>query len=312
MVWKAQKSLKEYLVPKPIISFMFRILFSYLISESKLRHNKMNKSLVSAKWLRANLNDPDLVVLDASEEKNMAGLDIENNHVQIIGARKFDLKTSFSDANSPFPTMLPTPAAFQKECRKLGINNQSEIVVYDNLGIYTSPRVWWMFKVMGHEKVSVLNGGLPGWKSNDFPTEKEAIASFAMGDFTVNMQEEKIKSFDFIRNNIKSENSIVIDARSADRFNGIVPEPRKGIRSGSISKSFNVPFTEVLKKGFIKSNRELEAVFSGVDFQDRSVVFTCGSGVTACIVMLAFEMVKNNTTAVYDGSWTEWATLNPK
>lgn len=269
----------------------------------------MTNPLVSSQWLNDNLNNPDLIVLDASDTDNKAGLISEFQHQIINGARQFDLKGAFSDPEGLFPNTFPSEEHFNQTCRSLGINNSSIIVVYDNIGIYNSPRVWWMFKTMGHEHVQVLNGGLPDWIRNGYETEEKFTSNYKQGNFKGKLKTDAIKNIDFIRSNSSEQTHLLIDARSEGRFNGTVKEPREGLRSGHIPNSINIPYSKLLDIGKYKSEIELKEILekSGVD--NRPLVFSCGSGVTACIVLLAAEIVLNNSTSVYDGSWTEWATV---
>lgn len=267
----------------------------------------MFPSIVSSHWLHENLNNPDLIILDASQATNQAGKNSEFENVQIKGARHFDLKNTFSDSTSEFPNTLPSQEDFEKEARKLGINASSKIVVYDNLGIYTSPRVWWMFKTMGHNAVAVLDGGLPDWVEQGFETEQKLISKVETGNFEANFQPDLVVDYSSVLSNIITENSLLIDARSSGRFNDTEPDPRKGLKSGHIENSINIPFESVLENGKFKSIAALNALFEVVQNENRPLVFSCGSGITACIVMLAVELVLKNKKAVYDGSWTEWA-----
>ncbi len=267
----------------------------------------MLNSIISSRWLRENLNNPDLIILDASQVTNQAGKKTEFENLQINGARHVDLKNTFSDANSEFANTLPSQEDFEKEVRKLGINASSKIVVYDNLGIYTSPRVWWMFKAMGHGNVAILDGGLPDWVKQGFETEQKLISKVETGNFEANFQPDLVVDYSYVLSNIKTENSLLIDARSAGRFNGTESDPRKGLKSGHIENSINIPFESVLENGKFKPMAALSAVFEVLQNENRPIVFSCGSGITACIVMLAADLVLDNKKAVYDGSWTEWA-----
>ncbi len=269
----------------------------------------MKNTTVFCEWLYDNLNNPDLIVLDATAKNNKAGLDYNFENIQIKSARYFDLENKFSDRNSEFPNTFPSVEQFQLECRNLGINQSSFIVVYDNLGIYTSPRVWWMFKAMGHENIAVLDGGLPHWIELGYETVPKNVQSYELGNFIAQMDYEQLKDFEFVSENINKQEALIIDARSVERFQGISPEPRKGLRSGNIPNSINIPFESVLENGKYKSKNALKDLFND-KIQEKPLVFSCGSGVTACIVLLAAEMVLENKKAVYDGSWTEWGTLN--
>lgn len=266
-------------------------------------------TIVSSKWLHDNLNNRDLVVLDASPAQNKSNLDTSFADLQIKGARHFRIKEDFSDSNNEFPNTFPSTQQFEDGCRKLGINNSSNIVVYDNLGIYTGPRVWWMLKTMGHQTVSVLDGGLPLWIESGYETEARQSNSNSLGNFVANPQFDGIKYFADIQKNIESKEYLLIDARSNGRFNGTQPEPRKGLKGGNIPNSINIPFASVLTNGQIKSEEELKEIFSILSLENRAISFSCGSGITACITLLAHEIATNQKASIYDGSWTEWVLL---
>lgn len=267
----------------------------------------MTNSLVSVHWLQEHLHDSDLIILEARLDQNQAHLKNNYPELQIKGARVFDIKNNFSDTSNPLPNTFPSEAQFTAECQKLGINSNSIIVVYDTLGIYSSPRAWWMFKSMGHSKVFVLDGGLPEWIKEGFPTEKPHKVIYPKGNFEANLQSELIKNKEQILENITTQKAVLIDARSSDRFFATNEEPRAGLRSGHIPGSINVPFTELQENGKFKSTSELKEILK---LNDQPLYFTCGSGITACIVLLACELVSNNPKAVYDGSWTEWGSSN--
>ena len=263
----------------------------------------MANPIVSASWLHANLNNPELIVLEARLEQNQSNLENQNPDLQIKGARLFDIKNNFSNTANPLPNTFPSTEQFTAEAQKLGINKNSLIVVYDTLGIYSSPRAWWMFKAMGHSAVFVLDGGLPEWIKGGFPTEKQQGTIYPKGDFEGKFQPELIKNKEQILENISSKEAVLMDARSSDRFHAVQEEPRAGMRSGHIPGSINVPFTELQRDGKYKPKTELTEILK---LNDQPLYFTCGSGITACIVLLACELISDNPKAVYDGSWTEW------
>ena len=267
------------------------------------------KPLVTVDWLSENLNAPNLVVLDVSLESNVANIEVEFPNLQIEGARYFDLKGKFSDLENPLPNTLPNPDTFASECRKLGINKNNHIVVYDNIGIYASPRVWWMFKSMGHENIAVLDGGLPEWIKKGNPIEAIQKQAITEGNFTAILHSELQKNTSEITENINSKEAIVVDARSEKRFYGLIPETRNNLKSGHIPNSVNFPFLEVLKDGKFLSKNELEQIFKKQNLLNSSLIFTCGSGLTACILILASELIENKINFLYDGSWTEWGQL---
>lgn len=263
--------------------------------------------LVTVNWLLKNLDNPKLVLLEA-------GID-EGSYDQkkgIKGRRYFDLKGRFRDPISILPNTLPNPNDFEENARQLGINKDSVIVVYDTRGIYFSPRVWYLFRVMGHKEVAVLDGGLPEWLRQNLPLEEITKKSQRKGSFTADFQKDLLRSYAAISDNVTSKKELLIDARSEGRFNGTEEEPRKGLRSGNIPNSFNLPYTTVLQDGKYKSVKEIKLLFSKFESEDKPLVFSCGSGITACIIMLAAELVNNIPKSVFDGSWTEWASNEAK
>ena len=265
--------------------------------------------LVSVSWLSQNLNAPNLVVLDVSLESNIANIKVEFPGIQIKGARYFDLKRNFSDLESRLPNTLPNPKYFSLACRNLGINNNSTIVVYDNIGIYASPRVWWMFKSMGHKNIAVLDGGLPSWKNKNYPTESIQNRVLPKGDFKAKFNPNLLKKSFKILENITSKEAILVDARSNGRFCGLIPETRKNLKSGHIPNAINLPFLEVLKDGKFLSPNEISAIFKKLKIDKRPKIFTCGSGLTACILILASTLISEDNHFLYDGSWSEWGQL---
>ena len=265
--------------------------------------------LVSVSWLSQNLNAPNLVVLDVSLESNIANIKVEFPGIQIKGARYFDLKRNFSDLESRLPNTLPNPKYFSLACRNLGINNNSTIVVYDNIGVYASPRVWWMFKSMGHKNIAVLDGGLPLWKNKNYPTESIQNRVLPEGDFKAKFNPNLLKKAFKIIENITSKEAILVDARSNGRFSGLIPETRKNLKSGHIPNAINLPFLEVLKDGKFISTNEISDIFKKLKIDKRPKIFTCGSGLTACILILASTLISEDNHFLYDGSWSEWGQL---
>jgi len=268
------------------------------------------EEIVSAKWLKDNLNSPDLIILDTSLKSSIDGKHASSDKLTIPGSRFFDLKGVFHDKENSFPNTVPRANYFETECRKLGINNQSKIVVFDKFGIYSSPRVWWLFKVMGHETVAVLNGGLPLWIESGYPTIKEFSDDGSEGDFTAKYNPELVVDFTAIEKNTGQRDFLIVDARSEGRFNGITEEPRVHLQSGHIPNSVNIPYQEVLRDNQFKPKEELNELFSSKCAGEENLVFSCGSGLTACIIMLASLRAYSKSKRVYDGSWTEWAELN--
>ncbi|TBN00448.1 sulfurtransferase [Hyunsoonleella flava] len=260
--------------------------------------------VVSVQWLHDNLEAKNLIVLDGTIAKAFDAMSL-----QIPKARFFDIKKKFSDTSNPFPSAFPSAAQFQQEARKLGINNDSAIVVYDDKGIYSSARVWWLFKAFGFKNIAVLDGGFPEWQNAGFPTEYMQVYEGDLGDFEANLQPNFMKFFDDIKNASTFKTHNIVDARSAARFNCDVPEPREGLRRGTIPNSINLPFTDLLENGKLKSKKEIEKSFYMVAEKDEDIIFSCGSGITACVLALGAEISGHKNISVYDGSWTEFGTL---
>jgi len=260
----------------------------------------MKHPLKSVTWLRENIENSKLIILDVSSSKQ---------NIVIPRAKYFDLSNKFSDTSSSFPNTFPPVEQFESESRNLGINSTSQIIIYDSKGIYFSPRVWWMYKTMGHENVFVLNGGLPEWINHDFETDSEYSTLNNHGTFKAILHSTKLYSYKDIIRNINTKKFQLIDARSEGRFSGKSPEPREGLKSGNIPNSINLPYERLLSDGKYKSKKEIELIFNTTFKSNKPLVFSCGSGVTACIVLLASEMILDNETGVYDGSWTEYASL---
>ena len=264
------------------------------------------KNLVSAEWLKVHAEENDLILLDASMKPPGESTE-EKSSFSLPGARFFDIKGAFSKAEAPFPSTFPEAAQFEEEAQKLGIDKDSKIVVFDYKGIFSSARAWWMFKTMGHEAVAVLDGGLPEWQAKGFPTESLMDRSYPTGNFEAKLQPENVLCYADILKNTEDPDFVVVDARSQGRFEGTAEEPRKHLQSGHIPGSINIPYTSLLDGNCYKPKEELQAIFNEKLPEGKEFVFSCGSGISACIVLLALELVRPGSRKVYDGSWTEWA-----
>lgn len=267
----------------------------------------MTKHTVSIDWLKANLDHPDLIILDASLPKPMTKA--EDNplaEIQIPGALFFDIDHRFSDATINLPHTMLSEEDFNGEARKLGINNESKLVVFDNLGVYSSPRVWWMFKAMGHDDIAVLDGGLPEWVKAGLPTEAKEKSQINPGNFTANPRSSFFKNADDVLSVQSDTDTLILDARSRGRFEGTEPEPRAGLRGGHIPNSICLPFPEVVRENKMKDSNELKDQFEQLGVKHHDLVFSCGSGLTACIIALAAQIAGYEKLSVYDGSWSEW------
>lgn len=262
--------------------------------------------LVSPIWLNEHLHDADLVILDATIPKIGEVGPHPLAEICIPGARYFDLNGIFSDHATDLPHNLPSPEVFTQASRELGINANSRIVIYDHHGIYVSPRVWWMFRAMGHENVAVLDGGLPHWLAAGLPTTTKEPPVAKDGDFTARLNSDLVCDSAWVLQNLAHPVAKLVDARSSGRFCGTAPEPREGLRGGHIPGSVNLPFDQVLRDGKFLPKDELAELIEKLNLGNGPLAFTCGSGVTACVIMLACELVLPNPKRVYDGSWSEW------
>ena len=266
--------------------------------------------LVSTQWLAEHHQDSNLILLDASWHMPMTQRDgyQEWLNERIGNARFFDFDREVCDQQASLPHMMPTPQHFELSAQLLGINNNSAIIVYDSLGIFSSPRVWWMFKVMGFNNIAVLDGGLPAWKAAGLAVNASPPSSEArkQGDFKSEYQADLISDREEVYQAIDNDNIAIIDARPAGRFLGEIPEFRKGLRSGHMPSAMNLPISEILDNQTMKDAYQLAQIFEALMPQKQRVVFSCGSGVTACILALAAKVAGYDALSVYDGSWSEW------
>jgi len=263
--------------------------------------------LVSTQWLQDHLTAPDVVVVDASfylvTQKRDAGAEYLAAHIP--GAVRFDID-AISDHSSSLPHMLPSPEAFSSAMRALGIGDGETIVVYDGLGLYGAPRVWWTLRTFGVREVFILDGGFPKWKAEGRPIESGEVKRMPR-HFSARLDHGAVAAAADVRKALATHNAQVVDARAAERFRGEAPEPRPGLRSGHMPGALNVPYTTLLEDGRLRPREELAAAFAagGVDTA-KPVITSCGSGVTAAILTFALDALGKEQSSVYDGSWTEW------
>ena len=266
------------------------------------------RTLVSTDWLAAHLGDPDLRILDASWHMPATGRDARAEYMDehIPGARFFDID-EISDQRSALPHMAPPPEKFISRMRAMGVGDGHQVVVYDSKGVWSAPRVWWTFRLMGKMDVAVLDGGLPKWKAEG--REIEDMPPIVRDrHITVQRQAHLVKDVSQVASASKLGDWQILDARSPERFRGEVEEPRPGLRSGHIPGSLNMPFPDLQNSdGTMKDADALRAALTaaGVDL-NRPVITSCGSGVTAAVISLALEIVGHRNHALYDGSWSEW------
>ncbi|MCA7014500.1 3-mercaptopyruvate sulfurtransferase [Dickeya dadantii] len=264
---------------------------------------------VSASWLNAHRHDTDIALIDArmlppgNDTRDIAA---EYRAAHLPGAVFFDIE-SLSDHQTPLPHMMPDIDAFADALGKLGLNEQQHLVIYDEGNLFSAPRAWWMLRLTGASRISILSGGLAGWKQQGLQLEQGDVSPTAQVFHARPPAVGAIRSLDDVLALCRTGDEQIVDARPAPRFLGEVDEPRPGLRRGHIPGSFNVPWSALVEGGALKPADELAAIFhqAGVDIQ-RPIVASCGSGVTASVVMLALFVLNAPQVALYDGSWSEW------
>ena len=261
-------------------------------------------NLVSTGWLADHLDQ--VRVVDASwympDEKREPAKEFEVAHIP--GAVFFDID-GIADHATDLPHMMPTAGEFSRMVGALGIGDGETIVVYDGTGLFSAPRAWWMLKAMGHKDVKVLDGGFPKWKREGHAIET-GPAHASSKFFTAIPKPAIMRDFDAVMGIVKDRSAQMVDARSASRFNAQEPEPREGVRGGHMPGAINVPWRKmVAADGTLKPQAELREAFADVDI-NQPIVTTCGSGISAAILMLALNEIGAHDVALYDGSWTEW------
>jgi thiosulfate/3-mercaptopyruvate sulfurtransferase len=265
--------------------------------------------LKSTEWLAQRLRERDVIAVDASSplpgQKRDTHGEYRSGHIP--GAVFFDID-AVSDHSTELPHMLPGPTQFGEAVGALGIGDGDTVIVYDSLGLYSAPRVWWTFRIFGAKNVYVLDGGLPKWKAEGRPLET-GDAKRTPKQFHAEMNVGAVAMLADVRMALVDDSVQVVDARSAERFSGKAPEPRPGLRSGHMPRSFNVPFAQVVENGRLASREQIEAAFKsgGVDL-DKPIITSCGSGMTAAILTLALETIGKKPQGLYDGSWSEWGS----
>jgi thiosulfate/3-mercaptopyruvate sulfurtransferase len=266
-------------------------------------------TLVPPSWLARRLSDPRTVILDATLPP-VAVTPPVDTHARYLashipGAIFFEIE-ALSDTSTPLPHMMPTAEAFSRDMSAMGIEASMTICIYEQEGVFSAPRAWWMLRTFGASEVYILDGGLRAWIEAGLPTSSGPVHR-TPANFRATLDREAVKDFQQMQQLIAGRGQI-LDARSAARFTGAAPEPRPGISSGHMPGATSVPFTDLVKDGRLKSVEQLHEVFAsrGVDLK-KPITTTCGSGVTAAVVALGLEIAGADSVTLYDGSWAEYA-----
>ncbi|MBA0216837.1 3-mercaptopyruvate sulfurtransferase [Pectobacterium brasiliense] len=269
-----------------------------------------HERFVSADWLASHLNDSSITIIDARmlpPGNSTRDIHAEYRAGHLPSAVFFDIET-LSDHSTDLPHMMPTREDFARAMGELGIDNQQHLVIYDEGNLFSAPRAWWMLHTFGATSISILSGGLAGWKAQNLPLEQGDVTPKPT-TFHATLDENAIRSRDDVLSISWDKSEQIVDARPAPRFNAEVDEPRPGLHRGRIPGSLNVPWTDLVSNGALKPNAELATILHkhGVDFT-RPIVASCGSGVTASVVVLALTQLNVPNVTLYDGSWSDWGS----
>jgi len=262
--------------------------------------------LVTLEWLAGQIGTPGLMVFDATFYLASEGRDAkaEFRAAHIPGTQFFDISV-VADPDTSLPHMVPSAGRFQTLLRMMGVSDDSRLVFYDQKGVATSPRGWWLMGLFGHDRVAVLDGGLPGWVAAGQPTESGDAPVPAPGTFTARLRADRLRG---LGDMLDGAPALILDARSRGRFSGAEPEPRPGLPGGHMPGARNIPSSTVAAGGRMLPPANLRQIFEAAgDDGTRPVVTTCGSGITATVLTFARTVAGLPPGAVYDGSWTEWA-----
>ena len=266
-------------------------------------------SLVTTSWLAGRLDDPGVVILDATLSPVGVTPPVDTRAryyaVHIPGAVFFDIE-ELSDRPNPLPHMLPPPDVFSRSVSALGIGDQMDIIIYEQEGVFSGPRAWWTLRTFGAQNVYLLDGGLRAWMEAGLPTDSGPVHR-APAVFRATLDQDAVKHFPEIQQMIAAHGQI-LDARSAGRFAGTLPEPRPGLSSGHMPGATSIPYTELVEDGRLKPVEELRRIFAKkrVDL-GQPITTTCGSGVTAAVLALGLAAAGAKQVTLYDGSWAEYA-----
>ncbi|WP_105665569.1 3-mercaptopyruvate sulfurtransferase [Cronobacter dublinensis] len=264
---------------------------------------------VASHWLAEHIDDPEIQILDArmapAGQEHLRDMAQEYRAGHLPGALFFDIE-ALSDHASSLPHIMPRPETFAVAMRELGVNDDKHLIIYDEGNLFSAPRAWWMLRAFGVQNVSILAGGLAEWQRDGFPLQEGAVEA-PEGEFEAKLDELQIKRLTDVLLASHENTAQIVDARPAARFNAEADEPRPGLRRGHMPGALNVPWTELVVKGQLKTTDELHAIFArqGVNLH-RPIITSCGSGVTAAVVTLALATLGASDVTLYDGSWSEW------
>ncbi|KPV98945.1 MULTISPECIES: sulfurtransferase [Pseudoalteromonas] len=264
------------------------------------------KNIVSPEWLNEHLNLDNLVIFDAGMLR--PGLPGEYAPKAMLpNAQRFDFKKTLADNSNPVPSMMCSSEQFTEHMQLAGVNQDSLVVIYEDQGLFSSARAWWMFKAMGFDNVKVLSGGLAKWQALGFATQASYSAASGQGNFVASPRADYFISAEQVLNSLDEQSTLTLDARPYERFTGEHAEPREGMRSGHIPNSRSLSLATVLNNGELKPLSELQALFEQhIAPHHTQLQFSCGSGVTACAIALCADECGYANLRVYDGSWSEW------
>lgn len=263
------------------------------------------KAQISVSELSPLIDAGKVKILDGSWALDGTDMHAPFRQSHIPTAQFFDID-AISDTLSPLPHMAPTPDSFAKAVGKMGISPTDHVVIYDRQGLFSAARVWWTFRLMGHETVQILRGGLPVWQAAGLPVssgepdvQPVSYPTPTIENLSININE--------LKELIKSNSHAILDARPLARFKGEAPEPRAGLRSGHIPQSLSLPFGNLIHEGALKPADALQTLFHDLKLtSDTPIITTCGSGITAAIIALALFEAGYDQVRLYDGSWAEW------
>lgn len=266
--------------------------------------------LISTEWLAGALGAPDVMVFDATKylpNEPFDGL-TKYREAHIPGACFFDIDV-VADPDTTLPHMAPTAGRFARLMGEMGISNTTRVIFYDQKGLQSSARGWWLMKLFGHQNAAVLDGGLPKWRAEGRATQSGDATPAPAASYTQDFRADLLKGIGDVKRIIADGSALILDARAKGRFDGTAPEPRPGLPSGHMPGAKSVPFNELLNADFtMKDAAALRARFAAAGADgSKPIITSCGTGVTACILALGLKQAGLGDAAIYDGSWTEWA-----